>query len=69
MDHRTGAVLAYVFGRRKDEVFVKLKALLEPFGITRYHTDHWGAYARQLAPDEPSISLTNMARRSPVICG
>jgi insertion element IS1 protein InsB len=52
MDHRTGAVLAYVFGRRKDEVFVKLKALLEPFGITRYHTDHWGAYARQLAPDE-----------------
>jgi insertion element IS1 protein InsB len=52
IDHRTGAVLAYVFGRRKDEVFVKLKALLEPFGITRYHTDHWGAYARQLDPTE-----------------
>jgi len=49
IDHRTGAVLAYVFGRRKDEVFVKLK---EPFGITRYHTDHWGAYARQLGPEE-----------------
>jgi hypothetical protein len=25
-----------VFGRRQDEVFVKLQALLEPFGITRY---------------------------------
>jgi hypothetical protein len=35
IDHHTGAVLAYVFGRRKDEVFLKLKALLEPFGILR----------------------------------
>lgn len=25
-----------VFGRRKDEGFLKLKALLKPFGITRY---------------------------------
>src|SRR5437870_8070773 len=32
IDHHTGAVLAYVFGRRKDEVFLRLKALLEPFG-------------------------------------
>jgi hypothetical protein len=30
--------LASVFGRRKDEVFLQLKALLEPFGITRYYT-------------------------------
>jgi insertion element IS1 protein InsB len=51
IDHRSGKVLAYVFGRRKDEVFVQLKALLTPFGITRYHTDHWGAYARQLDPE------------------
>jgi insertion element IS1 protein InsB len=29
-------VLAYVFGRRKDEVFLKLQELLEPFGITTY---------------------------------
>jgi transposase-like protein len=36
IDHRTGAVLAYVFGRRKDEVFLKLKGLLEPFGLTHY---------------------------------
>jgi insertion element IS1 protein InsB len=49
IDHRTGKVLAYVFGRRKDDVIVKSKALLEPFRITRYHTDYWGAYARNLA--------------------
>jgi insertion element IS1 protein InsB len=51
IDHQTGRVLAYVFGRRKDEVFLQLKALLAPFGITRFFTDHWGAYARQLAPE------------------
>src|ERR1700752_1004023 len=30
IDHSTGAVLAYVFGRRKDEVFLQLKGLPEP---------------------------------------
>ena len=40
IDHRSGHVLADVLGRRKDEVFLKLKALLEPFGITRYYTDY-----------------------------
>jgi insertion element IS1 protein InsB len=51
LDHRTRQVLAYVFGRRKAEVFLQLKALLTPFGITRYYTDYWGAYARHLAPE------------------
>lgn len=45
-------LLAYVFGRRKDEVFLKLKALLEPFGIQRYRTDYWGAYTRHFDADE-----------------
>jgi IS1 family transposase len=52
IDHHTGAVLAYVFGRRKDEVFLQRKALLEPFGLTRYSTDYWGASTRHLDPDE-----------------
>ncbi len=50
LDHQTGKVLAYVFGRRTDEVFRQLKALLTPFGITCYYTDHWSAYQRNLAP-------------------
>jgi insertion element IS1 protein InsB len=41
IDHHTGTVLAYVFGRRQDTVFLERKALLEPFGITRYFTDGW----------------------------
>ena len=48
LDHRTGEVLAYVFGRREDQAFLKLKALLAPFGITRFYTDGWGAYQRHL---------------------
>lgn len=29
---------------------MQLKALLDPFGITRYYTDYWGAYERNLSP-------------------
>ena len=48
IDHHTGKVVAYVFGRRQDDVFLQLKALLAPFGITRFYTDGWGAYQRHL---------------------
>ena len=57
IDHRSGQVLAYVLGRRKDEVFLRLKGLLEPFGITRYYTDYWGAYTRHL--DRKSTRLNS----------
>ena len=48
IDHRRGTGWAYVFGRRQDDVFLQLKALLIPFGITRFDTDGWGAYERPL---------------------
>jgi len=57
--HHTGKVLAYVFGRRKDEVCLQLKALLEPFRLTRYYTDYWGAYTRHLDPDVHSPGKRN----------
>ena len=57
--HHTGKVLAYVFGRRKDTIFVKLKALLEPFGITRYYTDGWGAYERYLDAEQHTVGKAN----------
>jgi insertion element IS1 protein InsB len=68
IDHGTGAVLAYVCGRRKAEVFWRLKALLEPLGITRYHTDHWGAYARHLDPKahNPGKRHTQQSERKPL---
>lgn len=39
IDHQTRKVVAYVCGRQ-DDVFLQRKALLEPFGITRFFTDH-----------------------------
>ncbi len=33
-------------------MFLKRKALLEPFGITRYYTDSWGASIRHLEAEE-----------------
>jgi insertion element IS1 protein InsB len=59
IDHHTGKVLAYVFGRRKDQVFLKLKALLEPFGITRYYTDGWGAYERHVEAYKHTVGKAN----------
>jgi insertion element IS1 protein InsB len=48
IDHITGEVLAFVFGRRIDEVFLKLKELLYPFDIKTFYTDYLGTYERQL---------------------
>jgi insertion element IS1 protein InsB len=59
LDHRTGAVLAYVFGRREEQAFLQLKALLVPFGITHFYTDGWGAYTRHLAPARHEVGKRN----------
>jgi insertion element IS1 protein InsB len=59
LDHRTGEILAYVFGRREDQAFLELKALLVPFGITRFYTDGWGAYTRHLDPAHHVVGKRN----------
>ncbi len=59
IDHATGEILAYVFGNRQDIVFIKLKELLEPFGITRFLTDDWGAYNRHLPPGQHVVGKRN----------
>lgn len=62
IDHQTGKILAYVFGRRKDEVFKKLKKLLMPFGIKKFYTDDWGSYERYLPPSKHVVGKTNTQR-------
>ena len=52
LDHQTGRMMAYVFGRREDQALLALKALLAPLGIGRFYTDGWGAYHRHLAPHQ-----------------
>jgi len=60
--HHSGTVLAYVFGYRKDTVFLELQGLLKPFGITRFYTDGWGAYERHIAPEQHEIGKENTQR-------
>ena len=59
IDHASGEILAYVFGDRKEVVFLELKARLEPFGITRFYTDGWGAYERHLPPQQQVVGKEN----------
>ena len=46
-------------GRRKDEVFLGLQKLLEPFGITKYYTDGWGAYERHIDVEQHHVGKEN----------
>ena len=62
LDHRTGRVLAYVLGARQDAVFLKLRALLAPFGITRYYTDKAGVYQRHLPPAQHTVGKLTMQK-------
>ena len=59
IDHDTGTTLAYAFGKRTDEVFLKLKDLLKPFGVKQYFTDDWGAYERNLPPSRHVVGKRN----------
>jgi len=55
IDHHSGTVLAYVFGRRQAAVFLELQDLLAPFEITRFVTDGWEAYERHLDSAQHTI--------------
>ncbi len=59
INHHTGKVLAYVLEDHKDNVFISLKTLLEPFGITRFYTDNRGAYGRHLQSEKHVIGKCN----------
>lgn len=52
-------MLAYVLESHTDDVFLKLKQLLEPFGINRFYTDGWGAYERHLGPQQHQVGKAN----------
>ena len=55
VDHVTGEVLAYVLDTHEDTAFLKLKAMLSPFGLQRFYTDGWGAYQRHLDEKQHTI--------------
>ena len=62
LDHHMGKVLAYVVGTGKDAGFLKLQALLAPFGITRYSTAKAGVSQRHLPPDQHRVGKRSMQK-------
>lgn len=62
IDHKTGTILAYVLGQRQDVMFLKLKRMLKPFGITKFYTDKLKTYDRHLSKDERTVSKYKMQK-------
>ena len=66
IDKETRAILAFVFGERelkgKNEAFLELKALLEPFGIKTFCTDGLSTYERNLKGFKHIISKKHTQR-------
>jgi insertion element IS1 protein InsB len=62
IDHQTGTVLAYVLGRRQDRMFLKLKKLLSPFGVTQFYTDGLKTYERHLSSESRQVSQYKMQK-------
>jgi insertion element IS1 protein InsB len=65
IDKGSGVVLAYVLAPHHDEAFVKLKALLEAFGVTHFYSDGWGADSRHLDADVHTIGKRNTQKIEP----
>ncbi len=48
--------------RSSDEMFLKLKELLEPFGITKFYTDGLKTYERHIPPEIRQVSKYKMQK-------
>jgi insertion element IS1 protein InsB len=62
IDRATGVVLAYVLGTREDDVFLRLKSQLKPFGIRHFYTDAASAYARHIPAASHTVSKQHTQR-------
>ena len=70
LDHQTGRILAYTFGRRKDDVFRTFQVMLKPFEVTMFYTDDWGSYQRNIPSQQHVISKKNtqtIERKNPTV--
>lgn len=59
IDHKTGQILAYTFGKKKDYVFLRLKKLLKHFNVEMNYTDNWGSYRKYIDKNKHEIGKAN----------
>jgi IS1 family transposase/transposase-like protein len=55
IEKKSGDVLAFVFGKRTDDVCAKLMHKLSVFNIKKYFTDGWGSYPKMITPSRHFI--------------
>ena len=49
-------------GNHQDEVFLKLKQLLKPFGITHFYTDGLKTYERHIPSEQRTVCKYKMQK-------
>ena len=59
IERRSGCILAWHNGKRKDKDFLVLWYLLQLFPITAYHTDNWGSYSKYIPANMHRIGKDN----------
>lgn len=57
--YNTGEIVAYTFEKRKDNVFLKLQKLLEPFQIQMFYRDNWISYKKYIEKEKHKIGKIN----------
>ena len=55
LEKQNKRVLAFVFGKRTDNVFQQLLNLLKSVHIDNYYTDDWGSYSKYLEKEKHFI--------------
>jgi insertion element IS1 protein InsB len=58
-DSVSGRVLAWHNGKRRDEDFLVLWKLLEPFPVSMYYTDDWGSYGKYIPVEIHEVGKAN----------
>jgi insertion element IS1 protein InsB len=48
IERKSGCILAWHNGKRRDKDFLILWCLLQSFSISRYYTDDWGSYSKYI---------------------
>ena len=70
IEHCTGQVCASVCGGRKAPGFLARTAVLQPWGITRFSPEGWGASRRHRALDQHTVGkpqTQQIARQHPTV--
>jgi insertion element IS1 protein InsB len=59
IERRSGIILAWHNGKRRDEDFLVLWKMLLQFPVTLYHTDNWGSYSKYIPANMHQIGKDN----------